>query len=225
MSIAVSIANFHELLFEALRKMDEEATNWSYDQGDEYPTGLRLYGMHVDPNRDPKKNPRHRIEGAWPDRLAEILSLSDNGMLATAFPKYRESGEKGDLLVRFPDSTKLFLEMKPALTYVRETPQKIGSNASLYKWHLLNVPKHAKDKKGAAYDFHKLRSLSANDADYAGVVLVAFDLVGRFEVAETDIDQMKRNAARSRREAAAADKMAAKQHPAKADRKGKKSKR
>ncbi len=175
-------ANIHDLpalLFECLRQMDREATNRSYYQGVEYPTGLREYALHVNPNRNPNRTPRNvPYEEAMTNRLAELIEQS--GLSVETYPRY-PSGEEGDLLVHLSDGSSLWIEMKGAWVYNLHPTVNPNPN---YRKHLTSP------SEGLAKDFFKVQGASAT---YVGILLIGFETDG-YRIWAGDIAALKQNA-------------------------------
>lgn len=179
--MTLNVQNFHTILFDCLRQMDREATNKSFYEGVEYPTGLREYAMHVNPNRNPEYTPRGVLyEKAITNRLAALLE--QYGLRVETYPPY-PSGDKGDLVVHFPDNTSLWIEMKGAWTYNLHPTLNPNRN---YRKHLVS------ESEGLAGDFHKVQKCPPRDT-HVGILLVGFEAPA-YPISRHDIEQMKQNA-------------------------------
>src|SRR5262249_15878506 len=104
----MNIAEFPTALFGVLRKMDQEATNRTYYNGQLFPTGLRSYCKHLRPNNNPSVlKPRYENEPAWTTGI--IRHFGELGVPVISDPVYPHSTEEGDLFFQFDDA-KLFLK-------------------------------------------------------------------------------------------------------------------
>lgn len=188
MSTPITIANVHTLLFDALRTIDEEATNWTYWKGTWQPTGLVYYALHVSPNTcSTRTRLRCLNELPWCHRIGRLLESGDHGLRVSSnqrdkLLRYRGSGEKGDLLITFAGGDRLFLELKPAYKAYLENERPTVNG--WYRPYLTSL-----DRSSAASDlFHKLPRIDRTIAEYIGFLLVGFDIIERPEYKLSDAD-------------------------------------
>ena len=171
--------------------MDAEATNWTYYEGQRNPTGLLGYVKHIRPNIDPqKRRPRYHNEDPWCNRVMELLNAANIGLRVGIHPSYpKPSKEKGDLLMTFDSDERLFIEVKPA--YKAWLGNALPTCNKNYRSFLLSP-----ERNRAIADFHKLDGLDRTVAEYAGFLLVGFDIPGmhRHEILPEDISELLRRA-------------------------------
>lgn len=185
----ISIEDLSQTIFRILRKMDEEASHWYFEDGYEYPSGLRMFGQHVKPNRDQKSSGslrQYHNEDTLVAHLAGALNRVDGITETSLKPCYPDSSKKGDLLLRFADNKKLFMEVKPAYPYNWCPNAKPTKNKS-YKAYLPSLSR----SHSAAKDILKLNQLSGRFVGYAGVLLIGFDIEAEFEISDSDITELK----------------------------------
>jgi len=144
-----------ELIFQALREMDAEAT--SYVQG--FPTGLRWYHAHLCPEAR-----RDDSERDWTRELSSRLSAKE---LPTCpeypYPAYAETG-RCDLRVQALPGSYFWIEIKGAWKYLNDTKTKDVFRNANYRKHLHST----------AADVVRLNALRTSDASMIGLLLLGF---------------------------------------------------
>lgn len=155
--------NVAPVLFDCLRRMDEEATTLSKRTG--RPLGLSDYGRHARPEL---RKPQCEVE--WSRRLAELLN--ERGIVAAREVPYPERKKtRCDLVVRLGESHKLWIEIKGAWR------DYWGGSSLIYRSYLLHPLLSGLDSKShtVPLDLAKLAALRPPEADLVGELLVGFE--------------------------------------------------
>jgi len=154
---------FKDALFDALRRMDGEASV----EKDGYPTGLAWYGGYFRP-----ECVRPPTETSWTRRLAQLLP--EYGFPTRAEVPYPAAPRcRCDNVVTLPGGGRLWLENKGAWKdyWVRK------GGVGIYRAYLLHplVPNLQPKGHTVPLDLKKLDPLGAPDAEAVGFLLLGFD--------------------------------------------------
>jgi hypothetical protein len=148
-------------LFEFLHKMDDEADTPS---GCNSHAGLIDYFSYA--GLADKK-----YEDGWNNRLAKLLEDEETST-SREFRYPNNSRKKCDIIIQ-KDDIKIWLEVKSAWKYwFSSKTGKQEKNSANYKGYLYGDGK----THSVAQDIEKLNTLSKEDADYIGLLIVGFDI-------------------------------------------------
>lgn len=149
------------VLFDCLRQMELEALPNEIGE----PTGLCWYGGHARPDQK-----RPQTETNWSRRLCDLLN--ERGVQTEREVRYPGTRWRCDLRIFLRDNLQLWLEIKGA--WKSYWLQKGGDY--FYRSYLFHplLPELDEKSHSAAQDIDKLRTLSPNDADFIGFLLLGF---------------------------------------------------
>jgi hypothetical protein len=154
-----TMSKFGKTLFDLLRRIDGEATA----RPDGLPTGIRWYNGHM--NHQLPLTTTSRVEDLWSARLVE--SYRERGLTADAQSPYPGTRKRCDLVITSPRGKRFWIEVKGGWT---ECIYPGGTSAyQSFKKYLYST----------ADDIDKLLALSPPAAHDLGLLLVAFDRLGR----------------------------------------------
>lgn len=164
------IDNFVTGLLQTLRSMDRAAVTRSYYAGHNYPTGLRHWDKHLNPNTNPSpaSRPRFYTEDAWANELTIRLPKISGISRAVPRPCYPDGTCNADLYVQLESGTEIWSEIKGAWKYDRFRPHDYVANPAFLK-HLISIT------EGVSKDFEKLRKLIGRANTVALVLVIGFD--------------------------------------------------
>ena len=178
-------------IFQSFRNMDRAAINRSYYAGHKYPTGLRHFDSHQNPNTNPSPNsrPRFYTEDAWTNELAIRMPELQEVTSARPRPCYPSGLGQADLLVCINDARELWFEIKGAWKYDRFKPHEYVLNPAFVK-HFTSR------SEGVPRDFEKLRVLQGRANTIACVLVVGFDRNGShpYSISDREVSTLTRNA-------------------------------
>lgn len=172
----VTIKSLSTKIFEALRQMDDEATNLTPNGN---PTGLNSYGYHVEANKsrnERRKTPR--TEEEWSRRLATLLEpFIADVRTEVPYPSYAlqqsRRRQRCDLVLTLSKRETLWLEIKGSWR------NYWGGKDKKYRGYLLHplVPNLDPKKHTVPLDLKKLSLLKLPEANYVAELLIGFELV------------------------------------------------
>ncbi|MFH1998330.1 MAG: hypothetical protein ABIK28_01555 [Planctomycetota bacterium] len=157
------------LLFDALRRMDEEATSLTKTG---QPTGLSDYGRHA--RKDLSKP---QAEVVWSRRLAQLIAPHVTQVRTEVrYPDYAvpdaRKRQRCDLVVQLDSRQSIWIEVKGAWR------DYWGGDNRIYRCYLLHPlvsDADAGKTHTVPFDFAKLAALHAPEADHVAELLIGFE--------------------------------------------------
>lgn len=183
--MAADIERVPAKLFEFLRRMDAEADG----QRNGWPIGLLWYCHHERSLKPERVRKRDDIEDSWCRRLAELVR-AETDWAADTFTRY-PSGKISDLVIRFPDASSIWIEIKGAWSYVNNHDvhgKVLWDDAKKYLY--------GRPNRCVESDVRKMDQLTPNLATYCGALLLGFDAAepAGYQIQDEHLNEFRRKA-------------------------------